>query len=73
MIIRILDILASVLVLLGLWNAPRNQKWWIVYLIGSIPFTILCAVKGLPGLTIFGFFTIYIGIKNYLYKKEDKG
>lgn len=72
MIIRILDILASVLTLSGLWFAPKNRKWWLVYLAGAPLFITVCISKGLIGLTVFGCVTVVIGIKNYLYEEKEE-
>ena len=72
MIIRVLDILASILILLGLFNVTRSYKWWLVYTVGSVLFTIVVVSKGLWGLTVMGLITLGIGIKNYLAGRKNE-
>jgi hypothetical protein len=71
MLIQILDILSSILILVGLWNVIKHRAWWLVYFVGSVFFVIVCISKGLPGLTVMGFATCIMGIKNYV--KIGKG
>lgn len=66
--LQICDIVGSVLILLGLWNAPRNRKWWYVYCAGSGFFLYVVITKGLFGLTLMGIATTITGLKNAFKK-----
>ena len=70
MLIRILEVLACILTLLGLWQAGKDRRWWLVYIAGSFPFMFVQYHKELYGLTFFGFITLIIGIKNYIKAGE---
>ena len=65
MILRILDIVASVMIVASLWNVTKNRKWWLVYAIGTVPFLYVTVSKGLIGLTIMGVVLLCTGMKNY--------
>jgi len=72
MLIKILDFLASICILLGLWRVVRNRKWWLMYTLGSFLFVIVTINKGLVGMTIMGFITFFLGIKNYIVTGKKK-
>jgi len=73
MIIKILDVVSSLLILIGLWNVIHNRKWWLVYIVGSILFIIVTISKGLPGLFLMGIATTVMAVKNYIKSgKQEK-
>ncbi len=63
-LLQVCDILGSVLILAGLWNAPKNRKWWLVYCAGSALFLYVVITKSLLGLTCMGIATMITGLKN---------
>jgi hypothetical protein len=62
--LQIADVLGCMLILAGLWNAPRNPKWWVVYCVGTIFFLYVVISKGLVGMTVMGLATFITGLKN---------
>lgn len=72
MILRIMDISASILLLLAVWNVYKSKNWWIVYCVGTILFIIVVISKGLIGMTFMGFALLITGIKNYFVKNKQK-
>lgn len=66
MMIKIFDIIASVLTVTSLYLAGKYNKAWILYCISCIFFVIVCYHKQLWGLTGMGIILFGIGIKNYV-------
>lgn len=71
-IIRVLDILSSVLTIICLNLVYKTYKIWIVYTFASVMFTTVMFLKHLPGLTIMGLILICTGIKNYLEGRKHE-
>jgi len=74
MLLRVFDIVASIMIVLALWNVPKNRKWWIVYAVGTVFFLVVTVNKGLVGLTMMGCILLCTGIKNYVQegKRDEK-
>jgi len=68
--LRVADIVASVLILAGLWMSPKNKKWWLIYCLGTVFFLTVTISKGLIGLTLMGLATLYTGLRNSRYKES---
>jgi len=71
-IIKILDILASVLTVVSLNFVMRSYKFWGVYTFASVCFIIVCAYNKIPGLTLMGCFLLVTGIKNYIQGRKKE-
>ncbi len=71
-IIRLCDILASVLTVVSLNIVAKNYKGWLLYIFASILFVIVCAYNKIPGLTIMGVFLFGTGIRNYLIGRKTR-
>jgi len=72
-LIKIFDILASILTVLSLYLISKSYKWWILYCFSSILFTIVCFYNKIYGLTLMGVCLFFTGINNYrIGKKNDK-
>jgi len=72
--IRIFDILSSILITLGIFNATKHRNWWLVYLSGSIFFIITQLHNQMYFLCCMGIITSISAIRNYRRKnpEEDK-
>lgn len=70
-LLHVTDIVASVLILAGLWGSAKNQKMWWIYCIGSAFFLYVVIAKGLIGLTVMGIATLITGIRNARYKRSS--
>jgi len=71
MIIKILDIIASILVVLSLNLVVKSYKWWLLYIFSNIFFIIVVASKGLTGMTVMGSILMCTGIKNYIVGRKN--
>ena len=71
-IIQILDILASVLTVVSLNLVARSYKYWLLYVLSSIFFIIVCIANHIWGLTCMGIFLFFTGINNYRLGKSNK-
>ena len=72
-IIKVLDILASVLTVVSLNLVVKSYKWWLLYSFASVCFIIVCFSNHITGLTLMGCFLLATGIKNYVIgKRKDK-
>lgn len=72
MLIKILDILASTLTVLSLAMVSKSYKWWIVYCIASILFTIVVFANQIWGLTLMGVCLFIAGANNYRIGKAKR-
>lgn len=73
MIIKIFDIIGSILILVGLWGTSKSRKYWLVYCFGTIFFLAVTFNDGRIGLFAMGIATFIIGIKNFIVdKKKEK-
>jgi hypothetical protein len=70
MLIRILDITASVLTVVSLNLVMKSYRWWILYSLASVCFIIVCFSNHIPGLTLMGIFLLVTGIKNYIVGRK---
>ena len=70
-VIKIFDIVASILILVGIWIAPKNKKGWLIYASGTIFFLVVTISKGLPGLSLMGVATLITSVRNFLVKKKE--
>jgi len=70
-IIKILDIIASILIVLSLNLVVKGYKWWLLYIFSNIFFIIVVASKGLMGMTVMGSILMCTGIKNYIVGRKN--
>jgi hypothetical protein len=66
MFMRICDILSSVCITLGVFNATKSRIWWLVYLLGSILFFIVSCNKELYFLAGMSCLTGMSALRNYI-------
>jgi len=72
-LLKVFDILASVLTIVSLNLVVKSYKYWLLYVVASIFFIIVCAANHIIGLTCMGVFLLLTGIKNYyLGRKQEK-
>lgn len=72
-LLQMCDVVGSVLILLGLWNSPKNRHWWFIYCAGSGFFLYVVISKGLIGLTVMGVATLGTGLKNAgVFSRHEK-
>jgi len=71
-LIRVFDILSSVLIVLSLYLVTKTYKAWLIYTLSCVPFTIVCIYNRNPGLTIMGIVLLSVGIRNYILGKRSK-
>ncbi len=70
LLIKILDILASVLTVVSLNLVVKSYKYWLLYILSSIFFITVCFYNKIPGLTLMGCFLLMTGIRNYIVGKR---
>ncbi len=66
MIIKLLDIISSILTVTSLFLVTKSYKWWLVYSVASVCFTAVMIHSKLWGLTVMGVLLFIVGINNYL-------
>jgi len=71
--LRIADMISSVLILVGLWKSAKDQRWWLVYCLGTCFFLYVTISKGLVGLTFMGLATLFTGLRNSRYRRGKDG
>jgi hypothetical protein len=63
---KILDILASTILVIAVWKIPTSLGWWALYAIGTCLFITVMAEKKLWGNTTMGLILLIIAIKNLI-------
>jgi hypothetical protein len=64
-ILTILDWAGCILIILSLNLIRKSYKFWLLYVIASIIFSVTCFMGGLNGLGVCGIFLIATGFINY--------
>lgn len=71
-VLRVLDISSTVLILLGVWGAPRDRRMWWVYCVGCAFLATVAVYNSLWGVAVGGSVSVLLGIRNALYKKDTR-
>jgi len=85
-LIRVFDIVSSILTVLCLYLVTKTYKAWIIYAFSCALFTIVCGYNSfsfldgrlrlvenaVPGLTAMGVTLFIIGIRNYILGKRKE-
>jgi hypothetical protein len=60
-----LDILAAIMVLLALFKAPKDRRWWLLYAVGCCVYIFVFYCKGIWGAVVLDVVAAIIGFKNF--------
>lgn len=69
-ILRILDILSTVLILLGIWGNVKDRRMWWIYCVGCAFLGIVSFYKGLWGVGMGGVISVVLGVRNAIYTRN---
>jgi len=64
--INILDLIGTILILLGLYLVGLNSKWWLLYGTGCITWVYICYIKKLYFGMIMNIVAMIIALINFI-------
>lgn len=65
-LIRICDVLACITIIASLSLVTKHYRWWLLYMLSNIFYSVVTIHAQLWGLTTLGIVLIFVGLKNYI-------
>ncbi len=69
-LIRICDVLACITIITSLSLVTKHYRWWLLYMLSNIFYSVVTINAHLWGLTTLGIILIFVGGKNFIEGKR---
>ena len=70
LLIRVCDILACITIITSLSLVTKHYKWWLLYMLSNLFYSVVTIHAHLVGLTTLGIVLFFVGWKNYIEGKR---
>jgi len=65
MLLRILDIVGSLLIIISVWNLQKARWWWLMYIAGCLMFAVIFVITWCPAAIILELTLSAVSIRNF--------